>query len=596
MTMNTSIEALHKAYQSGVTTPRDVLLTLQQQAAASTDYNAWIRLLSAEELEPYLASLADKDPATLPLYGIPFAIKDNIDLAGIPTTAGCQEFTYTPAKSAFVVEQLIAAGAIPLGKTNLDQFATGLVGMRSPWGEGKNVFNTDYVSGGSSAGSAIATALGLVSFALGTDTAGSGRVPAAFNNLVGMKPSRGLLSNTGVVPACKSLDCISIFALNTEDAARVFNVAAQFDSDDCYAQVRDWANGCEQYNEQVPAFRFAIPDELEFFGDQESAALFDNSVQALQRLGGTPVTVAFAPFKAAAKLLYEGPWVAERQWATREVAREHMLPVIRDIIGGADAQTAEQAFAAFYQLQAFKQQTDQIIASVDFLLTPTTPTAYTRAQLREQPIARNSILGTYTNFVNLLDYAATAVPTGALSSGVHWGVTLVGARDSDIRLLSFAGALHKQCMTQMGKTNYPLRPYQGAAKPTPADTVEVVVCGAHLTGMPLNWQLTDRGGQRLAQTQTAPHYRLYALPDGKRPALIRSSNGAAIDVEVWSLPTATFGSFVAGIPKPLGIGKTTLADGREVAGFICEHDGIAEARDITEFGGWRQWLESQAAQ
>ncbi len=590
MTINTSIQALRNRYLTGEASIRETILALHDKALASSEYNAWITLLSPAELEPYLLTLEQEDPESLPLYGIPFAIKDNIDLAGIPTTAGCKEFTYTPEHSSFVVEQLIAAGAIPLGKTNLDQFATGLVGVRSPWGEGKNVFNMDYVSGGSSAGSAISTALGLVSFALGTDTAGSGRVPAAFNNLVGMKPSRGLLSNTGVVPACKSLDCISIFALAPEDAATVFEVAAQFDSEDCYSQARHWANRAAQYTEKPSEFTFGVPDQLEFHGDMECEALFKESIKALEALGGTAVTIAFEPFINAAKLLYEGPWVAERQWATRNVNRDHMLPVIRKIIEGADSQTAEQAFAAFYRLQAYKGHADDVMASVDFILTPTTPTAFTREEVRKKPIERNSILGTYTNFVNLLDYAATAVPTGSLKSGVHWGVTLVGPRDSDIRLLSFAGRLQKHCMKHAGALDFPLLPYQNEAKPTPTDFIEVVVCGAHLSGMPLNWQLTDRGGVCLEKTKTSKSYRLYALSDGKRPALVKSEEGAAIDVEIWSLPAESFGSFVADIPAPLGIGKTELEDGRFVTGFICEHGGLNDAKDITEYGGWRNWL------
>lgn len=592
MTHNLSLAALKAGYASGDITPKSLILELRQQAIQQADFNAWIHLLSEDELEPYFEKLDGQSPESLPLFGVPFAVKDNIDVAGIPTTAACKEFSFIPEHSSFVVAQLIAAGAVPLGKTNLDQFATGLVGVRSPFGEGKNAFNSDYLSGGSSAGSAISTSLGQVSFALGTDTAGSGRVPAAFNNLVGLKPSKGLLSNSGVVPACKTLDCISIFALNTQDAAEVFNVAATYDPEDEYAKKGVWSNAAPYYSEAETTFTFGVPTELEFDGDTAAENIFNESVSMLIKLGGTKVTIDFKPFSDAAKLLYEGPWVAERQWATRDVNIEHMVPVLQTILG-AEPQSAQDAFAAQYALQKLKVVCDSVLAELDFILTPTTPTTYTREAVRNDPVRLNSMLGTYTNFMNLLDYAATAVPTGKLPSGVHWGVTFFGPRDQDIQLLGYAGRLHKAMMNYQGCTDHPIASVTTTPKPAPNQTVNVVVCGAHLSGMPLNWQLTERGGKLVNKTQTAAIYRLFALPDGMRPALVKNeTNGESIDVEVWQLPMSEFGSFVAGIPAPLGIGKTLLIDGESYPGFICEEQGAADAQDITEYKSWRAWVTS----
>lgn len=589
---NLSLPALLSAYASGASTPRELIGQLLAQARRQSGYNAWIYLLDEEELEPYLSALEAHDPQSLPLYGVPFAIKDNIDLAGIPTTAACPDFAYTPADSAAVVSVLIAAGAVPLGKTNLDQFATGLVGTRSPYGEGKNSFNPDYISGGSSAGSAIATALGQVSFALGTDTAGSGRVPAVLNNLVGHKPTRGLLSTRGVVPACRTLDCVSIFALSCDDAAAVLEVAACYDADDPFARPNTFYNRRRYYGADMPRhFRFGVPAEPDFRGDPETRALFADSVRRLEALGGEAISLAFEPFLETARLLYEGPWVGERWLATRDVERSSMLPVIRQIIAGAEGQTAADAFAAQYRLAALKRQCDALMAGLAFVLTPTCPRFYTRAQMAEQPIAHNSTLGTYTNFVNLLDYSATAIPVGFTGCGVPWGVTLFSAAFDDIALLRHAGLLHRACHLPLGATGHTPSPTAAPAAAAVVQQVEVVVCGAHLQGQPLNWQLTERDARLLLATYSSPHYRLYALPDGKRPAMVRDeSAGMAIEVEVWSMPHANFGSFVAGIPAPLGIGKVELADGRWVSGFICDGFGLAGAQDISAHGGWRNWL------
>ena len=592
--MNVTISALKAQYQAGILTPRQLIFDLRDSALAGDD-NAWITLPTKEQLDVYISALEQNEAADqLPLYGIPFAIKDNIDLAGVPTTAGCAEFSYTPTQHAFVVERLIAAGAIPLGKTNMDQFATGLVGTRSPFGEGKNVFNSDYISGGSSSGSAIATARGLVSFALGTDTAGSGRVPAALNNLIGHKPTKGLLSCQGVVPACKSLDCVSIFALTAEDAATVLNVAAEFDEADFLSRKNTVENKLRYFSGAAPSsFTFGVPDQLEFFGNAECEALFGKAVDALQALGGIPKTIGIAPFLDAAKLLYEGPWVAERWLATQGVDQNAMLPVIQSIIGNGNKASAADLFSAQYKLATLKMQCDAIVDSVDVMLAPTMPTVFTRAQIAEEPIKNNSILGTYTNFMNLLDYAATAVPVGALDCAAHWGITLFSKPFCDVQLLNMSQALQREFQLPLGALNIASDFETRAAQQPTGEMMDILVCGAHLQGQPLNWQLIERGAKLKSACTTSENYRLFALTDGKRPALVRdSTNGQKIDVEVWQVPAATVGSFLNGIAAPLGLGKVELASGEWVAGFICDGYGLEGAKDITEYGSWREWLSS----
>jgi len=594
-----ALGSLRDAYASGAFSPRSLIPRLRQQALEQAGYNAWITLLDESQLEPYLARLDAVPPGALPLYGVPFAIKDNIDLAGVPTTAACEAFAYVAEQSAPVVQALLAAGAVPLGKTNMDQFATGLVGTRSPYGEAKNAFNQDYMAGGSSSGSALATALGQVSFALGTDTAGSGRVPAVLNNLIGHKPSRGLVSTRGVVPACRSLDCVSFFALCCDDIAALLEIAVAYDPRDAFSRPNHFANRRRYYRgeESGAGFRFAVPAAPDFGGDAQTRALFERGVQQLCALGGSAVAIDFTPFLEAARLLYDGPWVSERWLATRGVPRQAMLPVIADIIGGGERRTAAEAFAASYRLADLKRQCDGLLAGVDFGLVPTTPTIFTRAQLAEQPIARNSLLGTYTNFLNLLDYCATAVPVGLTAGGVPWGVSLFGPALADVRVLGFARRLQRACGLPLGATGRALpEDAPGTAPAPPADAIDVVVCGAHLEGQPLNWQLTERGGSLRQKTRSAACYKLYALPDGKRPAMVRDETGGrAIEIEVWSLPAATFGSFVAGIPAPLGIGQVELQDGSWRCGFICDAYALTDARDISGFGGWRAWLAHRAA-
>lgn len=589
------LSVLRRRYQGGEASPRDVMAGIRRKAAAYSEKNIWIHLLTEEEQEPYLAALENKSLEECPLYGIPFAIKDNIDLANIATTAACPDFSYVPPKHAFVVEQLIAAGAIPVGKTNLDQFATGLVGTRSPepWGPCKNAFNDEYISGGSSSGSAVATALGMASFALGTDTAGSGRVPASFNNLVGLKPTRGVLSASGMVPACRTLDTISIFALNAEDANAVLKVAAKQD-DDCYS--RPLVDSAWPGVADLPGLRAAVPasEQLEFFGDDSAQELFYKFVEDIKALGIDMVEKDFSHFFDAARLLYQGPWVAERYAAVQsliESSPDSFHPVIREIIGPADQLKATDAFKSEYQMQAYRHRTQAFFEDVDFALTPTAGTIYRMQEVLDNPIQLNSNLGYYTNFMNLLDLAALAIPAGFSDKNMPWGVTVFGPAGCDRALLRLAQRYLDAADLPLGATGI-RRPPEAPLAADSTDWVAVTVCGAHLSGFPLNHQLTSRGARLIEATTSAPKYKFYALAGGPpfRPGMVRvEEGGAAIEVEVWAVPAAEFGSFVAGIPAPLGIGKVELANGSWAPGFICEPCGVEGAKEITELGSWRNF-------
>ena len=589
--MNLTIEALHRQYEKGTLTPRQLMETLRD-GCGQADPAIWVHRLTEAELAPYLDRLDTADMAELPLYGIPFAIKDNIDLAGIPTTAACPEYSYTPQVSAFVVDQLIAAGAVPVGKTNLDQFATGLVGTRSPYGACKNSFDPDYISGGSSSGSAVAVATGLCTFALGTDTAGSGRVPAALNNILGLKPSRGLVSTRGVVPACRSLDCVSIFALCAADAQRVMQTAAVFDEADAYARGK---LGGQAGNPSVDGFTFGVPQagQLEFFGNREYQAGFENAVRMLTDLGGRAVTIDYAPFLEAASLLYDGPWVEERTLAVGGFLKANPdagFPVTRQIICKETSASAMDLFEAMYRLKALKCTTDRIMAGVDVLVTPTCGTCYTIAQETADPIALNTTLGYYTNYMNLLDYCGLAVPAG-MGGRLPFGVTLAGTAFSENFLLRLGHRLHRQTGLAMG-TGSDLPPDQSPAE---ADAlIPLAVCGAHLKGLPLHHQLVDLKARLVNQTRTAASYRMIALDTTPpKPGLIRDPDkGQSLEVEVYALDARAFGQFVAQIPHPLGIGKIELVDGTWVPGFIAEPVVVDQGKEITRFGGWRAYLKS----
>ncbi|MHA6637320.1 allophanate hydrolase [Stutzerimonas frequens] len=596
-TFDLRLDTLRTAYTAGKTSPRQLILELRDRAAAlNGEFNAFIHLLSAEELEPYLAALDGKTPKDLPLYGVPFAIKDNIDLADVPTTAACPAFAYTPDTSATIVEQLIALGAVPLGKTNLDQFATGLNGTRSPYGESRNSVHPDYPSGGSSAGSSLAVALGLASFALGTDTAGSGRVPAALNNLVGLKASKGLISTAGVVPACRTLDCVTFFTATAAEASQLLALTARLDPRDEYSRANPLWNDGSAFG-QVKAFRFGVPKDLEFLVCPESPALFAVTIEHLKALGGEPVEIDFEPFLEAARLLYEGPWVAERYsvaGALIEQQPDAVLPVIKAVLEKAPGTTAVGLFRAQYRLQQLKAVCDRTMAEVDCVLTPAYPRPVTLAELHAEPVKRNSDLGYYTNFMNMLDYAAVAVPAGVMENELPWGVTLFGRVFTDQYLLSLADALQRRTDLALVGSNAITTP--APQNPARNDRAKVVVCGAHLDGLPLNWQLRQRGGRLLEATESAPAYKLYALAGGPllRPGMLRvAEGGAAIAVEVWELPSSELGSFLTGIPAPLGLGKVELAGGRWETGFICDAYGLDGAEDITRFGGWKAWLASR---
>ncbi len=594
--MQTLTELLD-AYRDGSKSVRRHITEVVAAVRAADDRNVWITTLADEQLETYLTRLEHTDPTELPLYGVPFAIKDNIDLAGVPTTAGCPEYAYTPSASAFVVQRLLDAGAVPVGKTNLDQFATGLVGTRSPYGACGNAFDPAFVSGGSSSGSAVSVALGQVCFSLGTDTAGSGRVPAALNNLFGVKPTCGLLSASGVVPACRTIDTISIFATTAADAQKVLDVAASYDEDDPYARADQvpWLG-----HGRIPSceFRFGVPrrDQLAFFDDQEAEALFNAAVQRLEALGGTAVELDFEPFLEAARLLYEGPWVAERYTAIREFIErqpEALLDVTRQIIGGGGTALATDAFAAQYRLRALRRRTEATWRDVDVVLTPTAGTIYTIDAVNADPVQLNSNLGYYTNFMNLLDFSAVSVPAGFRTDGLPFGVTLFAPAFYDQDLLAIGDRLHESQGLPLGASRTGM-PSLAPVVPDHQHTIPVAVCGAHMRGLPLNWQLTQRQARFRESVRSAPQYRFLALPGGppERPGMVHvGPGGGTVALELWDVPADRFGSFVAGIPAPLGIGKVLLEDGRRVPGFICEASAGEGAEDITHLGDWRLWLE-----
>jgi allophanate hydrolase len=588
--LDLGLHALRAAYRSGSLDVSRTVDEVLKRIAAAGDDKVWISRPSDAALRTTAAELDARrgEIDRLPLFGVPFAVKDNIDVAGLTTTAACPGFAYVAEQSAEVVKRLTDAGAIVIGKTNLDQFATGLVGVRSPYGVPRNPFDSAFVPGGSSSGSAVAVAAGLVSFALGTDTAGSGRVPAGFNNIVGLKPTPGLLATSGVVPACQSLDCVSVFALSCADADSVLRVAASLHN--------GLAIG--------PHFRFGMlrAQDAEFFGDDAYAILYEQAIERLKTLGGSPVQIDYAPFRDAAQLLYGGPWVAERTAAVGAFiesagADAGIWPVTRDIVLGGRAFSAVDAFEGQYELAELSTCAQAEMAGLDFLALPTTGTIYRIADLEREPVLFNSHLGHYTNFVNFFGLSALALPAGFRPDGMPFGITLVGGAHAERALLAFGARWQRAMPLPLGRTTSQLPP--PADDPVVAeDRVAIAVVGAHMSGLPLNGQLVELGGRLEAAGCTAPLYRFYALPDGppQRPGLLRvAEGGAAIELEVWSLPTTAVGAFIRKIPAPLGLGTVSLADGTAVTGFLCESHAIAGARDITALGGWRAYLKSLAA-
>jgi len=594
--MRLDIASLAAAYRDGSCTPQQMIEHVLDRMRQHESNPIWISRTDPDALRARAAKLAQVRPDSLPLYGVPFAVKDNIDVAGLPTTAACPEYRHLPAASAAVVQKLVDAGAIVIGKTNLDQFATGLVGTRSPYGICRNAFDPAYVSGGSSSGSAVAVALGMASFSLGTDTAGSGRVPAGFNNLVGYKPTLGHLSTRGMLPACRSLDAISVFALTAADAHSVGAIAGGFDAEDPWS--RSLVPTAGRYWSQRGA-RVAVPlkPQLEFFGNGEYARLFEVAVDRAVQAGCSVHEVDIEPLLQAARLLYEGPWVAERYLATRALVESNptaLHPVTRSIIEGGRKASALDAFAAQYRLAELRAAARAIWEGADALLLPTAGTHYSIDEEQAEPVRLNSNLGRYTNFVNLMDLAAVAVPAGFTSGGLPFGVTLVGRAWDDEDLLLLADQLHARAGLPLGATGHP-QLQSGRMAATTKGSVDVAVCGAHMLGLPLNGQLTSRGAWLVSRTRSAPGYRLYALPGGPpaRPGMVRDTSGGAIEIEIWRMPQEHFGSFVQGIPSPLGIGRVRTESGTEVAGFICEGAGVVGAEDITALGGWRAFLARQ---
>ena len=588
-----NIDHLRQSYINKKLTPRQLIQDIHQRMERYSDYNIWIHALTEDELEPYLSSLEKKDINDYPLYGIPFAIKDNIDLENIPTTAACPEFSYTPDSSAFVVDLLVKSGAIPIGKTNLDQFATGLVGTRSPYGAVNNAFKPEYISGGSSSGSAVAVALNIVSFALGTDTAGSGRIPAAFNNLIGLKPSKGLLSTSGVVPACRSLDCVSLFTLNPDDAQEIFTLTEKYDPDDIYALK---ASGITK---KYPLKRIiGVPDQnfITSTLTEEYKKLFNESIGNYKKLSYEVIEINFEPFSQAADLLYAGPWLAERYISIKQHANKQpngILPVTSEIITAAEGLKTVNAFEAMYQLQAFKKQADNIFQQVDSILTPTACDHFTIQQVNADPISLNSQLGKFTNFMNLLDLCAIAFPAGFTKTGLPFGATLFTESGRDRDLINTVKEYYSNTDLTMGTTKQVWNSQE--IKPEEKNnTIDIAVCGAHLSGMKLNYQLTDLGAKLKQTTTTSKNYRFFVLDGGPpyRPGLMRDEEcGDEIEVEVWSVPLHKFAEFMKLIPAPLGIGKLELINGDWVNGFICEAYAIKTAKEITEFKSWRLFTQ-----
>ncbi|MBA9066146.1 allophanate hydrolase [Methylobacterium fujisawaense] len=595
-----TIPLLHAAYADG-RDPRTVVAEAYRRLAAVDDPGIFLALVPEAEALAQAAALPPFDPVSRPLWGVPFAVKDNIDVAGLPTTAACPDFAYTPTETAPAVARLQAAGAILIGKTNLDQFATGLVGLRTPDPVPRNAIDPAYVPGGSSSGSAVAVAHGIVAFALGTDTAGSGRVPAALNNVVGLKPSLGSISSRGMLPACRTLDTLSVFAGTVADADAAFRVMLGFDSADPWSRALPVPPAPAGL---PPGLRLGLPDaaSLRFGGDGHSEAAFAATIADLETLAGAALPVDFAPMFAVAALLYDGPWVAERYAAIRpimETRPEILHPTTRAVIAAAGRYSAADAFAGLYSLADLRRHADAVWDRVDVLAVPTYPRPQTCAAVAADPIGPNSELGTYTNFVNLLDWCALAVPGRPRADGFPSGITLLAPRGSDGLLAALGARLHAAAAGRIGAGATPVPAVApGPARGWPGE-IELAVVGAHLSGLPLNRELAAHGARYLRTVATRPEYRLYALPGGPphRPGLLRvaEGDGGAIETEVWALPPAAFGAFVAAIPEPLGIGTLRLADGTAPKGFLVETAGVAGAADITQFGGWRRYLASRAA-
>jgi allophanate hydrolase len=586
------------AYRGGAIKPEDIVARSFARIRAHNDPAIFIALRDEAEVVAEARSLGKPGEMARPLYGIPVSVKDNIDVKGLPTTAACPAYSYRPTRDAAAVARLREAGALIVGKTNLDQFATGLVGVRTPYGIGRNLFDPKLIPGGSSTGSALAVGAGITPLALGTDTAGSGRVPAAFSNIIGLKPSRGLVPTAGVVPACRTLDCVSVFALTVDDAVAMLDVISTPDGGDMSSspwQVRAPGPMPEGLRLGTP-----LPGQRLFFGDRVSGALYEAALVRFADMGAKIVEIDIEPFYAAARLLYEGPWVAERYLTARALiasAPESLHPVTRQIILAGAHGTAADAFAAFYQLENLQRICGQTFRNVDALVLPTAPTIYTIEQVLADPIGLNSRLGTYTNFVNLLDMCGLAVPSAMRADGTPFGITLLARAGDDLALAAIGREFHAATGLPLGALKYPQPPLSRRLAMPAAGEIPLAVVGAHLSGMPLNRELLAAGARLIERGATAPHYKLYALPGRQppKPGLLRVKNGAgaAIEIEVWALSESAFGRFVAAVPPPLSIGTLELDGGRSVKGFLVEAEAVDGARDISSFGGWRAFMAQQ---
>lgn len=592
-----TIAAIVAAHRAGTVTPAQTVVRTYQRIRDHNDPAIFISLRDETDAIAEAEKLATKGAASLPLYGVPVAVKDNIDALGFPTTAACPAFSYTPTHGSTAVERLRAAGAIIIGKTNLDQFATGLVGVRSPYGIPKNSIREDLIPGGSSSGSAVAVGAGLVPLSLGTDTAGSGRVPAMLNNIVGLKPSLGMISTAGLVPACRTLDCISVFALTVDDAALALSVMTGPDQADPFSRDRPLG----ALTPFPTNLRLGVPcnGQLIFFGDKKAEAAYGEALKRWSALGATLVEFDLEPFYETARLLYEGPWVAERYLVIKNLlasAPDSIHPVTREITAAGARLTAAETFSALYRLQGLRKIAERTFANIDALVLPTAPTAYTIAQVLANPIELNSRLGTYTNFVNLLDLCGLAVPAAMRADGIPFGITLLAPAGRDALLASIGRVFHADTKLTVGAKDVA----QAPLVPLPAnsgDEIPIAVVGAHLSGMALNGELKALNAKLIEATRTAPDYKLYALKTTPpKPGLLRveTGKGASIELEIWSLSSSAFGKFVNAIPAPMAIGTIRLADGRSVKGFLVEPEVLGEARDITAYGGWRAYMKEAA--
>ncbi len=596
--MTETVAAILAAHRAGTVSPAQTVARSYQRIREHNDPAIFISLRDEKDALAEAEALTAKNASLLPLYGIPVAVKDNIDVAGLPTTAACPAFSYSPAHDATAVARLRAAGAIMIGKTNLDQFATGLVGVRSPYGIPNNPMRGDLIPGGSSSGSAVAVSTGLVPLALGTDTAGSGRVPAMLNNIVGLKPSLGLISTAGVVPACRTLDCVSVFALTVDDATTALAAMAGPDGADPFSRNRPLG--------QVASFpanlKLGVPrdGQLIFFGDKAAEAAYAAALQRWTALGATLVGFDLEPFYETARLLYEGPWVAERYLVIRNLlasSPDAIHPITREIAAGGARLTAADTFAALYRLQTLRRIAERAFANIDALVLPTTPTVYSTAQVLANPIELNSRLGTYTNFVNLLDLCGLALPAAIRPDDIPFGITLLAPAGQDAQLASIGRVFHADTKLTLGSRCVPQPALADLPISASGDEIAIAVVGAHLSGMVLNSELKALGGRLLQATATAPDYKLYALDTTPpKPGLLRvaAGTGSSIELEVWALSAAAFGKFVAAIPSPMAIGTIVLSDGRSVKGFIVEPAAIEGARDISAFNGWRAFMAAGA--